>query len=151
MLAWALAKGVPPQQIVVDRNACNTVDNAWQVARLLAEHRIAGEVDVVTSRFHLPRSKHCFEPILTAYQAHGLCAIQALNFVSASDAYDEEAYAERMRIEESCIESFKQDIKHSLTRINTYDPKQGLSSIPRQLYQGEVPGDRLFDSVFVRD
>lgn len=62
----AVAMGVPSSRILTDCQAKDTIQNALLVVPLLVRLGIE-EVSVVTSEFHVRRSKHYFETILAAY------------------------------------------------------------------------------------
>ncbi|MCO5166714.1 MAG: YdcF family protein [Planctomycetes bacterium] len=60
MAAWLIARGVPPDRVVVDRDGWTT----WHTAvntRALLEARGLQSALVVTSYYHVPRSKLAFE------------------------------------------------------------------------------------------
>merc|ERR1712228_487450 len=106
-----MGKGVPANHVILEREACNTVDNAWRTARILVERGIT-HVQLVTSRFHTERARRCFEPILAAF-GKGI----AISFVDAFDTYDEAALAARMRVEERCIRRFERDVNAAAQMI----------------------------------
>ena len=63
----AIAKGVPSKRILTDCQAKDTIQNALLVVPLLIRLGVE-DVTIVTSEFHVRRSKHYFETIFEAYQ-----------------------------------------------------------------------------------
>lgn len=55
MRDWLIEKGVPPEQILVDRKSTNTKENIRYAISLL-EGRDVSRVMIVTSDYHLPRA-----------------------------------------------------------------------------------------------
>lgn len=59
----ALQLGVPARQLMVDREARNTRENALFSDKLLRQAGVTGPVLLVTSALHMPRSVGCFAKI----------------------------------------------------------------------------------------
>eukprot|EP01024_Parvocaulis_polyphysoides_P015538 TRINITY_DN1682_c0_g1_i2.p5 TRINITY_DN1682_c0_g1~~TRINITY_DN1682_c0_g1_i2.p5 ORF type:complete len:161 (-),score=2.65 TRINITY_DN1682_c0_g1_i2:516-998(-) len=62
MEKWALTFGVTPSAIIIEDQARNTIENALYCLELL-KNRIKNKIVVVTSDFHLTRSRLLFETV----------------------------------------------------------------------------------------
>ena len=105
MQDWAQMKGIHKRQIITDRDAKNTVENAWFTSRMLVESDLT-DVTIVTSRFHIPRAKACYEPIMAAH-GHATNVV----FIEAFDTYNDAAFQQRMALEHQFIGLFDRDVE----------------------------------------
>lgn len=60
MAAWLVARGVPSERIIVDRDGWTTWHTARNTRRILEERGLASAV-IVTSYYHVPRARLAFE------------------------------------------------------------------------------------------
>lgn len=64
VMAGFLAKiGVPMEDIIVEKESKNTRENAVNAAKILNNDFADGKFLLVTSGYHMPRAKRCFEKI----------------------------------------------------------------------------------------
>merc|ERR1712086_237656 len=127
MQDWAQMKGIDKRQIITDRDAQNTVENAWYTSRILVESDLT-DVTIVTSRFHTPRTKACYEPIIAAH-GHATNVV----FIEATDTYNDAAFQQRMTIEHQFIRQFDPDVEYAKALI--LQSGGDLSKLPADLYK----------------
>jgi uncharacterized SAM-binding protein YcdF (DUF218 family) len=106
MRDWLVARGIPPQRIVVEDQARFTLENAELVAPLLQRAGV-GEVTLVTERFHMLRSAHLLQVALVG---RGLTQT-ALNLAPADDRLAGRALVERAVRE---AKAFRRDVVNQL-------------------------------------
>jgi hypothetical protein len=87
MCDYAVAQGVPATDIIVEAEACDSIENALYVSPLLMQMGVR-DVVLVTSKFHVPRMKHYFEFVLTAFAAlnHATAAADVTAKAAAAQA-----------------------------------------------------------------
>jgi uncharacterized SAM-binding protein YcdF (DUF218 family) len=63
MSVLARELGVPDQAMILESHSRNTRENAWFTREILREKGRTGPVMLVTSAFHMPRARACFEKL----------------------------------------------------------------------------------------
>lgn len=58
---YLLEIGIPQEDLIIESESKNTRENAVNSAKILHKHYNKGEFILVTSAFHMPRAKRCFE------------------------------------------------------------------------------------------
>ncbi len=70
MKEYALDNGVPDSDIILERHAKNTVENAQYSSEIIVESEIAKRsVAILTTAFHIKRAKYLFKNALPQYLA----------------------------------------------------------------------------------
>jgi uncharacterized SAM-binding protein YcdF (DUF218 family) len=58
---YLIAVGLKNESIIFESSSRNTYENARNVAALFKKHHLSDKIILVTSAFHMPRAKACFE------------------------------------------------------------------------------------------
>ncbi len=96
MAALARQLGIPEKALIPEGNSRNTRENAWYVRKILREKGLKGSVLLVTSAFHMPRARACFEklgiPVISCpadFRADPYARITIMDFLPDAGALDE--------------------------------------------------------------
>ncbi|MFY0626885.1 MAG: YdcF family protein [Reichenbachiella sp.] len=61
--SFAISMGVRSRDIIVDDKSRNTWENAHNSRKILVDKKARGKVLLITSAFHMPRAKACFDKL----------------------------------------------------------------------------------------
>ena len=92
--------GIPASQILLTKNVQNTKDEAMAVKQILANSN-SQKIILVTSAFHMPRSKRLFENEGIEVQTYpvdykvGVSDITPMSFLPSAEAFDDFQFAMR--------------------------------------------------------
>ncbi|TMW63080.1 hypothetical protein Poli38472_005698 [Pythium oligandrum] len=107
--------GISPHHIIMDCTSTNVIDNAVQLVPILLQRHIK-TIHIVTSEFHVPRVRLCYDTVLAA-----ISDLSSLDIVyhSAPDGLTATARAERAATEQALMDKAQAELERTVQRLAT--------------------------------